>query len=139
MSDPAGPVVLYDGLCGFCNAWVTVLIEMDRRAVLRYAPLQGAFAAEVLSRHPDLAGEDTLVLVEHPGTAQERVSLRSTAVLRIARHTGGAGRFLLPFGLVPRPLRDWWYDRVARRRHERFGRYDSCPLPPEDVRSRFLD
>lgn len=139
MSDRAGPVVLYDGLCGLCNAWVTVLVEADRRARLRFAPLQGAFASEVLTRHPELAGVDSLVLVEEPGTPDERVSVRSTAALRITRRLPGIWPLFSVFGLIPRRLRDWWYDRVAEHRTERFGTYESCPAPPEDMRSRFLD
>lgn len=139
MSHPSGPVVLYDGLCGLCNAWVIVLVEADRRARLRFAPLQGAFAAGVLARHPELANVDSLVLVEKPGAPDERVFVRSTAALRITRLLPGIWPLFSIAGLIPRPLRDWWYDRVAEHRTERFGTYESCPVPPEDVRSRFLD
>ena len=139
MTDAAGPVVLYDGLCGLCNAWVIVLVEADRRARLRFAPLQGTFGTEVSARHPELAGVDSLVLVEDPGTAKERVSVRSTALLRITRRLRGIWLLFYGFALIPRPLRDWWYDRVAEHRTARFGSYESCPVPPEDVRWRFLD
>jgi len=139
VSESAGPVVLYDGLCGLCNAWVIVLVEADRRAKLRFAPLQGAFASGVLNRHPELAEVDSLVLVEDPGTAKERVSVRSTALLRITRRLPGIWPLFYVFALVPRPLRDWWYDQVAEHRTERFGTHETCPLPPEDVRWRFLD
>ena len=40
--------------------------------------------------------------------------------------------------LIPRTLRDYGYRVVARNRYRVFGRYDSCPLPTEDTRSRFL-
>lgn len=139
MSDQAGPVVLYDGLCGLCNAWVIVLVEADRRARLRFAPLQGTFGAEVLARHPELAGVDSLVLVEEPRTAKERVFVRSTAALRITRWLPGIWRLFSVLALIPRRLRDWWYDRVAEHRTARFGTHDTCPLPPEDMRWRFLD
>ena len=54
-------MVLYDGLCGLCNAWVLVVADADRRGRLRYAPLQGTFGGEVLARHPELAGVDVKV------------------------------------------------------------------------------
>ena len=131
--------MLYDGLCGLCNAWVIVLVEADRRARLRFAPLQGTFGTALLSRHPELADVDSLVLVEDPGTAKERVSVRSTGALRITRWLPGIWPLFYGLALIPRPLRDWWYDRVAEHRTERFGSYDACPVPPEDVRWRFLD
>jgi len=139
VSDPAGPIVLYDGLCGLCNAWVIVLVEADRRARLRFAPLQGAFGAEVLARHPALAAVDSLVLVEDPGSPTERVFVRSTGALRITRWLSGVWRLFYVLTLVPRPLRDWWYDHVAEHRTERWGTSATCPVPPEDVRWRFLD
>jgi predicted DCC family thiol-disulfide oxidoreductase YuxK len=40
---------------------------------------------------------------------------------------------------VPRRVRDWGYGVVARHRYRMFGRYDTCPLPGEDTRGRFLD
>lgn len=139
MSDSSGPVVLYDGLCGLCNAWVLVVADADRRGRLRYAPLQGTFGGEVLARHPELAGVDSLVLVEEPGTPDERVSVRTTALLRITRSLPGTWPLLSVFGLIPRRLRDWWYDRVAEHRGGAFGTHESCPVPPEDLRWRFLD
>jgi predicted DCC family thiol-disulfide oxidoreductase YuxK len=44
--------------------------------------------------------------------------------------------------MLPRPIRDWLYDRVATARH-RIARRDSCPLTEESMdrgmRERFLD
>jgi predicted DCC family thiol-disulfide oxidoreductase YuxK len=41
--------------------------------------------------------------------------------------------------LVPRPVRDFGYNIVARCRYRIFGRYDACPLPSPETRARFLD
>jgi predicted DCC family thiol-disulfide oxidoreductase YuxK len=68
----------------------------------------------------------------------ERVRVRSDAVLALARYLGGAWRALTIFRLVPRPLRDLAYDVFARHRYRVFGRYSACPIPPPEVRARFL-
>src|SRR5438034_10951960 len=73
-----GPIVLYDGVCGLCNRVVSYVIPRDPAARIRFAPLQGRFAAEVLRRHGIPAPEgdpDSFVLVEAPGTPHERLSL----------------------------------------------------------------
>ena len=62
MSD--GPVLLYDGLCGFCDGTVQFILKHDRRGLLRFATLQGDFARGVIDRHPELGGIDSLVLVD---------------------------------------------------------------------------
>jgi predicted DCC family thiol-disulfide oxidoreductase YuxK len=132
------PVLLYDGLCGFCNATVQFVLPRDRTARLRFAPLQGEFAREVFARHPELAGVDSLILVETDDAGHERVSVRSESVLRLAPYLGGLWPAAFVLRIVPRAVRDWAYDRFASVRYRLFGRYDSCPLPTPEQRGRFL-
>lgn len=137
--EPTGPVLLYDGHCGFCNWAVRMVLGADRQGRFRFAPLDGELASSVLSRNPGLRGVDSLVLVEGTDAAPEAVYVRSEAVLRSVRLLGGAWRLLLVFAVVPRPVRDWAYDVFARCRYRLFGRYETCPVPPREARSRFLD
>ena len=130
-------VLLYDGLCGFCNTTVQFILGHESRPALLFAPLQGTFATGVIERHPELRLVDSLVWVEGQGAA-ERVKVRSGAALQVAWYMGGAWRLLMLLWLVPRPLRDFAYDQFARRRFRFFGRYGSCPVPSKAVRDRFL-
>jgi predicted DCC family thiol-disulfide oxidoreductase YuxK len=43
------------------------------------------------------------------------------------------------FMLVPRPVRDWIYDFVARHRYRWFGKRDVCMVPTSEIRARFLE
>lgn len=132
-------MLLYDGLCGFCNGTVRYILARDRSGTMRFAPLQGEFAAGVLARHADLRGVDSLILVELGAEdGREQVAARSEAVLRIARYLGGWWRAAGVLRWFPRPVRDWAYDRFARYRYRWFGRYDACPVPAPEVRARFL-
>ena len=58
------PVLLYDGLCGFCDRAVRFVLRFDTQGVMRFAPLQGEFAALVIGRHLPLREVDSLILVE---------------------------------------------------------------------------
>jgi predicted DCC family thiol-disulfide oxidoreductase YuxK len=118
---------------------VRALLILDRRGVFRFAPLDGAFARGVLAGHPELSGIDSVVLVEGAGGREERCYVRSDAFLAILRHLGGAWRLLGVFAVIPRPIRDWVYDAFARWRYRIFGRFEACPVPPAEVRARFLD
>jgi predicted DCC family thiol-disulfide oxidoreductase YuxK len=69
---------------------------------------------------------------------KDGVRRRSDAVLDIARQLGGAWRWLAVLSVVPRPIRDGIYDLIARNRHRWFGRNPACPVPPDDIRGRFL-
>lgn len=140
MVDEVNPVLLYDGHCGFCNNTVRLLLRADRRRVFKFAPLGGDFAGAVVSRHPQLRGIDSLVLVEPAdGGVPERVYVRSEGFVRGTRHLEGAWRLLTVFAVVPRPLRDWAYDVIARHRYRVFGRLEACPVPEPEVRARFLE
>ena len=138
MQDGA-PVLLYDGLCGFCDGTVQFVLKHDRRGTLKFATLQGEFAREVIARHPELAGVDSLVLVERDSSGVEHVHVRSDGALQVARYLGGAWHLARGVAIVPRFLRDWAYDRFARVRYRVFGRYDACPIPSPEQRARFID
>lgn len=134
------PVLLYDGLCGFCNQSVQMILQRDRRGTMRFAALQSAYGEAVKARHPELKDVDSVVLVERsPDTDEEQIFIRSDAALRIAAYLGGWWKFFLIFRTLPRPLRDFYYDTFARYRYKLFGKYDSCPVPSSEVRSRFID
>ena len=133
------PVLLYDGVCGFCNKSVQLILGHDRRGEMRFAPLQSAYGRAVVARHPELHGVDSLVFVEGAPGGGERVHVRSDAALKVAAYLGGVWRLFLAAKVLPRGVRDYFYDLFARNRYKVFGKYDSCMLPPPEVRSRFLD
>jgi predicted DCC family thiol-disulfide oxidoreductase YuxK len=76
----------------------------------------------------------TVVLIENG-----QLYTRSTAVLRVLRRLEAPWSLLWAFIVVPRPVRDWLYDRVAASRYDWFGQRDECRVPTPDLRARFLD
>ena len=131
-------VLLFDGLCGFCDTTVQFVLSRDPGGSMRFAPLQGEFAAGIISHYPGLQSVDSLVLVETRDGAPSKVWVRSAAVLGVLRYLGWPWKGALVLHLVPRVLRDWGYDLFARNRYRWFGRYDACPLPTPEQRGRFL-
>lgn len=134
------PVVLYDGLCPVCNRLNLFVLHRDHPGRFRYAPLQSAFAHQVLARHqsrpPDL---ETVYVVAESGTTGERLLARADAILYVLRALGGGWRLLAAVaGLFPRRLRDTAYNLIARNRY-RFGRHDVCALPRPEWRDRFIE
>jgi predicted DCC family thiol-disulfide oxidoreductase YuxK len=131
-------VMLYDGLCGFCNKSVKLILERDRRGTMRFAALQSDFGKAVIARHPELQGIDSVVVLKTSSDGREMVFVRSAAALKLAAYKGGFWKLFLAFRIVPAPLRDYLYDTFARNRYRFFGRYDICPLPSPEVRARFI-
>jgi predicted DCC family thiol-disulfide oxidoreductase YuxK len=129
-----GPLVLYDGTCGLCNRSVQLILRHDRRGRFRFAALQSEPGRALLARHGlPVDALDTVVLVE-----DGRAFTKSAAALRIARGMDKPWPLLRVLGVVPRPVRDFFYDRLANNRYRIFGRADACMLPPPEVRARFL-
>ncbi len=136
--EPAG-IVLFDGVCGFCDAAVRWLVRCDPEGRLRFAPLQGATAAELRARHPEIPGGlETLVYVDASGGG-ERVYLRSAAVFRACAAISGAPPWVRLAARIPRALADLGYRIFARVRYRVFGRLDACRVPGPSERARMLD
>lgn len=130
------PVLLFDGECGLCSALVRLLLRIDRRGALRFAPLQGP-AAQAYLKAQGLPTRDfsTLVFVDDwPGPGR---ALRSAGVAAALRACGGVGR---PLGAIvaamPQSLGDAAYQAVARLRR----RLGGVPPPPRPGwTKRFID
>ena len=135
------PILLYDGVCGLCNRLVQFVLRSDPDGIFRFASLQSPFAARILARHGANAADlDTVYLILNHNEPAESLLARSDAVLFILQQIGGTWRTTeLLLRAIPRPIREWAYRLVAQNRYRIFGRYDSCPLPTEDTRTRFLD
>ncbi|MDZ4803931.1 MAG: thiol-disulfide oxidoreductase DCC family protein [Candidatus Eisenbacteria bacterium] len=128
-------IILFDGVCNLCNGSVQFLLRFDRRRAFRLAAIQSPEGQAIMKWFGFSTGMSGTMLLVEGG----RVSTRSTAVLRIA------SRLPFPWWLsgigwiVPRIVRDWAYDIVARNRYRWFGRRETCLVPGPEHEGRFLD
>lgn len=127
-------IILFDGICNFCDSSVQFIIKRDRSGQFHFASLQSDAASKLLDEHDVPKDVGSIILIED-GKAYHK----SGAALRIARNLDGAWKLLYGFIIVPRPIRDFVYDIIARNRYKWFGQKESCPLPSPDIRKRFLD
>ncbi len=128
------PLILFDGVCNFCNASVNFIVARDPGKIFRFTPLQSATGQETLKRfNLSTTDLDTMVLVEG-----ETVATRSTAGLKIARRLSGLWPLFSAFLIVPKFLRDAVYNLIAKNRYRWWGKRDACMVPTPEVRERFL-
>ena len=126
-------VVIFDGLCHFCDRSVQFMLTHDRRGYFRFAPSQSDAARPLLARCGLSDAPGTIVLVDAEGCW-----VRSTAALRIARALGFPWSLAAVLLWLPVSLRDPVYVFIARHRLQWFGRRDACRIPTADEASRFL-
>ncbi len=129
------PVILFDGVCNLCSGSVQFIINRDPSGIFRFATLQSETGKNLVSKF-DLPNDkpDAIILVEN-----SEYYLRSTAALRILQRLGSLWQLLYVFILVPRPIRDYFYDIVARNRYKWYGKRAQCMIPSEDIKGRFLE
>ncbi len=136
----SNPILLYDGICGLCNRLNQFLLKRDENDLLRFASLQSEFATSVLKRNGINAADlDTVYVVVDHGQPGESLLSRSDAIIHVLRQLGGIWRVFRLGIVVPKRLRDGIYNLVAGNRYRVFGKYESCLMPEEKYRHKFLD
>jgi predicted DCC family thiol-disulfide oxidoreductase YuxK len=129
------PVVLFDGVCNLCSGSVQFVIARDPAAKLRFAAIQSPHGQDFLRRRGLPTDRfETFYLIDD-GLVYEK----SAGVLRMVCHLRWPWPLLRVVRVVPRPLRDWLYDRVALNRYRLFGRRQACLVPTPQIAVRFLD
>jgi predicted DCC family thiol-disulfide oxidoreductase YuxK len=127
-------VILFDGVCNFCNGSVNFIIDRDPDAYFKFAPLQSEIGEKLLRENGvDKAQTDSVILIE-----DGKVYTHSTAALRIAGRLRGKWSLFKHLAIVPSFIRDGFYKLFAKYRYKMFGKQEACMLPTPEVRARFL-
>lgn len=128
-------VILFDGVCNFCNSSINFIIRHDTKNRFHFAPLQSEPGAAIIKLYnlPE-AFLSSVILIENG-----KAYVKSTAALRIARRlNGGWPLFFYAFIILPPFCRDWVYNIIARNRYKWWGKKESCMVPTPEVRKKFL-
>lgn len=133
-------ILLYDGECNVCDKSVQFILKRDKKDMFRFASLQSSFGQEVLKRHnKNLQELNTMYLIEHHETGEERLHQKSSAVLQVLRNVSFPWN-LFTFGFIlPRFIRDFFYDVNAKYRYVVWGKKNSCRILTADIKHKFLD
>lgn len=127
-------IVLFDGVCNLCNKSVQYIIRRDTDKKVYYAPLQSDIGQKILAaNHLSTSEFNTFIYVENG-----KIHTKSDAALRLSRILSWPTSLWYYLLLVPRFLRDFVYDIIARNRYRWMGKRDACMLPTPELRSRFL-
>ena len=126
-------IVLFDGVCNYCNTMVNFTISQDPEKLFKFAPLQSEVGIRLRAKYGIGDDIDSVVLIE-----DEKAYLHSTAALRIARGLGGIWSLTYVFIIIPEFIRDFCYKLFAKYRYRLFGKKDVCMMPTPDIRERFL-
>ena len=135
LSGVAKPLIVFDGVCHLCTGFTRFVIRRDRAGQFLFLPAQSP-RGETLYRRlglKTLDWESNILVLD--GNAYTEFD----AFIEISRRFGGLWHATALLYLIPRPLRDWLYNRIARNRYAWFGKRDTCYLPTPELAVRFLD
>lgn len=128
------PILLFDGVCNFCDYWVNFAIKRDKKNRLRFTPIQGETAKIVLPQFKISTTELSSAILIDNGKAYTQ----SSAALRTCLYLNGGWKLVYGLMIFPKFLRDFVYNFTARNRYRWFGKKEECMVPSAEVRNRFL-
>lgn len=127
-------IILFDGVCNFCNYWVNFIIDRDKENRFKFAALQSEKGRELLEEYSLPTNDfDSFILISN-----KKVYKKSLAAFEIAKNFIGWPKIILLFSFFPSSFTDWIYSLVANNRYKFFGKKDSCRVPTEEERAKFL-
>ena len=126
-------IILFDGICNFCDSSVQFIIKRDKAAYFRFASIQSEVGQRLLKEYKIPADVDSVILIE-----DGRAYMESIAPLKICRHLDGAWQLFYVLLVVPPFVRNFFYRLFAKNRYRFFGQKEVCMLPTTKQRQRFL-
>lgn len=132
-------VILYDGVCNFCNTWVDILLRIDRQGKFRFAPLQSTVGQDLLVTMVGTTATDISSVVLVKARTGESFT-KSACVLQVVQELGPVAAWAsrAALAVVPVGLRDGIYDTVAENRYKLLGKREECRCTDPQFADRFL-
>lgn len=129
-------IILFDGVCNLCSGAIQFVIKRDKNKIFRYTSLQSELGRQLLKeRKIDPKKTDSIILIQ-PNIAYY---IKSSAALQASKKLNGFYPLLSIFLIIPRHIRDWIYDFIAKNRYKWFGKKETCWIPTPELKELFLD
>ncbi len=127
-------IILFDGVCNFCNTIVNFIIKNDKKDKFRFTALQSKQAHEIINNLKLPSQKlDTIILVQN-----NKLFFKSTAAIKIFKILGGIWSIFSIISIIPAFIRDFFYDLIAKNRYKVFGKRESVRIPKENEKDKFL-
>jgi predicted DCC family thiol-disulfide oxidoreductase YuxK len=128
-------IVLFDGVCNFCNATVLKIIKYDKQNKIKFASQQSAIGQKLLFNYKVINNNiETIYFINH----DEKIFTESDAVFEILKLLNGIPRIALLFLIIPKFIRNYLYRLIAKNRYKWFGRKQECSIPTPEFKDKFL-
>ena len=128
-------LIIFDGICNFCSGAVRFIVNRDTKSRFRFMPMQTDLGQEILTQH-NYDPEDTQTfLLLTAGCVLDKTD----AAFEILKAFSWQWQPLRLLGVLPKSLRDWFYDQLATNRYRWFGKKEACMVPDDELKPRFIN
>ena len=126
-------IILFDGVCNLCSSTVSFLIKYDKNNIFKFAASQTNAGENIIRQYSILNEGKSVIFIK-----DDIVFYKSDAIIEIAKQIKGWPRIFKYASLFPKFLRDGVYNLIAKNRYSLFGKKETCMVPTEEDRNRFL-
>ena len=128
------PIILFDGVCNFCNRTINIILKYDKDAYFQFTPSQSNDAMGIMQQFSlEQQAITSVILIDN-----EKVYTKTDAVIQIANRLSGWPSLFRLLKFIPKSIRNFGYDLIAKNRYTLFGKRDQCMIPGASARNRFL-
>lgn len=116
-------IILFDGECEFCNFWIQFIRKRKKsKNHFKFYAIQSESGKDLLNKHKVDLAIDSIVVIKN-----NKSFVKSSAAIQIIKSIGGIWNLFLVLWIIPKPIRNWCYDKIAENRH-RFFKTNSCEI-----------
>lgn len=127
-------ILFFDGVCTVCNKTIDFFIKKDDRKTIHYSSLQSNFAKNFLkTQNIDTNKMETIFYF-----SKGKLHTKSSAVLIALKELSSIHRGFFLLIIIPKFIRDYFYDIIASKRYRLLGKSSTCRIPNESEVKRFL-
>lgn len=129
-------LILFDGVCNLCNSSVVYVIKHDKNDIFRFAPLQSKIGKAIIDKFQiDTSKTDSILLYSE----EFGLKIKSSAAISIASKLGFPRNVMSIFKVLPKFVRDWFYDFIAKNRYKWYGKKEACMIPTPELKNKFIE
>jgi len=126
------PILFYDSECGLCSRTIQWVLKHEKEGNILFIALQSDVSQKYLIDNIGSFSMDTVILLDN-----HHLFTKSDAVIRIMKYMKFPYQLLRVFYIFPKPIRNWVYDQIAKRRKRFFP--NNCVLPTIELKNRFIE
>ena len=127
-------IVIYDGICGFCNKTIQIILNNRPSKKLKFVSFQSKTGKQILKKLNIKENMESIMIIEN-----STFLIKANAVFILLKYIKSPLKNLYYFKLVPSIITNFVYDIIAKNRYSLLGKGNMCRVLTNEEKDFFLD